>query len=221
MKAIIIGAGRGIRLMPETEYTPKCMLGGVGERRVLDWILDSLEYAGIDDVIFIGGHQMSVVEQAYSGYSDIVYKRNVAHQLMASNAEVALVVDRDWQKSYIGRTLHPESQAEKVVVEDGRIVKIGKHLPSEGAHGEFIGLAKFDQKAAQLMRDHYHKIRDDYLTRPFQTAKNIRVAYLTDMLQEMIDLGVRVESVDIRGDWIELDTPQDLERGRRQWEPPK
>jgi choline kinase len=253
MKAIIIGAGRGIRLMPETEYTPKCMLGGIGGRRVLDWILDSLEYAGIDETIFIGGHQMSVVEQAYSGlrfyentewpennileslmyaapemdtafvvsYSDIVYKRGVTKQLMASDAEVALIVDRDWQKSYIGRTLHPESQAEKVVVEDGRVVKIGKHLPSEGAHGEFIGLAKFDQKAAQLIRDHYHKIRDDYLTRPFQTAKNIRVAYLTDMLQELIDLGVRVESVDIRGDWIELDTPQDLERGRKQWEPPK
>ena len=45
----------------------------------------------------------------------------------------------------MGRTLHAESQAEKVVVEDGRVLEIGKHLPSEGAYGEFIGLAKFSQ----------------------------------------------------------------------------
>ena len=247
MKAIIIGAGRGIRLMPETEGIPKCMMDGVGGQRVLDWILDSLAHAGIDDVVFIGGYQMKRVLQAYphlrfyhntewpnnnileslmyaapemdtafvASYSDIVYRGSAAQRLMASNAEVALVVDRDWRKSYVGRTLHPESQAEKVVVKDGHVLEIGKHLPSEGAYGEFIGLVKFSQRAARLMRDHYRQIRDDYLTHPFHKAPDIRLAYLTDMIQELIDLGVRVEPVDIWGDWDELDTPQDLARARQ------
>ena len=247
MKAIIIGAGRGIRLMPETESIPKCMMDGVGGQRVLDWILDSLAHAGINDVVFIGGYHMGKVVQTYpylrfynntewpnnnileslmyaapemdtafvASYSDIVYRRSAAQQLMASDAEVALVVDRDWRQRYVGRTLHPESQAEKVVVKDGRVVEIGKHLPSDGAYGEFIGLAKFSQKAARLMRDRYRQIRDEYLTRPFHKAPNIRMAYLTDMIQELIDLGVRVESVDIWGDWAELDTPQDLARARQ------
>ena len=57
MKAIIIGAGRGIRLMPETESIPKCMMDGIGGQRVLDWILDSLAHAGINDIVFIGGYQ--------------------------------------------------------------------------------------------------------------------------------------------------------------------
>lgn len=30
MKAIITGAGRGNRLMPETDSRPKCMMDGVG-----------------------------------------------------------------------------------------------------------------------------------------------------------------------------------------------
>ena len=30
MKAIIIGAGQGIHLMPETEGIPKCMMDGMG-----------------------------------------------------------------------------------------------------------------------------------------------------------------------------------------------
>lgn len=234
--------------MPETESIPKCMMDGMGGQRVLDWILDSLLHAGIDDIVFIGGYHVEKVVEAYprlrfynntewpnnnileslmyaapemntafvASYSDIVYRRSAAQRLMASSAEVALVVDRDWQMRYVGRTLHPESQSEKVVVRDGRVVGIGKHIPSDEAYGEFIGLAKFSQGTARLMRDHYLQIRDDYLTRPFHKAPNIRMAYLTDMIQELIDLGVRVEPVDIWADWAELDTTQDLKRARQQ-----
>jgi len=223
------------------------MMDGVGGQRVLDWILDSLAHAGIDDIVFIGGYRMKKVVQAYPhlrfyentdwsnnnvleslmyaepemdtafvmSYSDIVYRRSAVQRLMTSDAEVALVVDRDWRKRYMGRPLHLESQAEKVVIMDGRVVEIGKHLPSDRSDGEFIGLAKFSQEAARLMRDRYRQIRDDYLAHPFHRAPNIRAAYLTDMIQELIDLGVRVEPVDIWADWAELDTPQDLAQARQ------
>jgi choline kinase/ubiquinone/menaquinone biosynthesis C-methylase UbiE len=242
MKAIIIGAGRGIRLMPETESMPKCMMDGIGGKCLLDWILDSLAHAGIDDVVFIGGYHMEKVVQAYphlrfyhntewadnnvleslmyaapemdtafvASYSDIVYRRSVVQRLMDSDAEVALVVDRDWHRHCIGRTPYAESQAEKVVVEDGRVVEIGKHVPADRACGEFIGLAKFSREAACLMRDRYYQIHDDYLNRPFHKAPNIRAAYLTDMVQELVRLGVQIAPVDIWADWAELDTPQDL-----------
>lgn len=58
-------AGRGIRLMPETEGIPQCTRDGMGGQCVLDWILDSLAHAGIDDVVFIGGYQIEKVVQAY------------------------------------------------------------------------------------------------------------------------------------------------------------
>lgn len=248
MKAIIIGAGRGIRLMPETESHPKCMMDELGEQRVLDWILDSLGHAGIDDIVFIGGYHIEKVIQAYphlqfynntdwadnnileslmyaapemdtafvASYSDIIYSRSTARRLMASQAAVALVTDRDWRQRYDGRISHPPAQAEKVVIEDGQVVRIGKHLSLDEANGEFIGLVKFSQSAAHLMRDHYQKIRNQYLTRTFHEAPNIRQAYLTDMLQELMELGVRLEPVDIWGNWVEIDTPQDLEMARQQ-----
>ena len=246
MKGIVIGAGRGIRMMPETKSCPKCLMDGIGGRRVLDWVLDSLAGARVDDIVFVGGYQIEKVEQAYSNlrfynntewcdnnileslmyaspemetafvasYSDIVYRRSVVQRLAASTADVALVVDRDWREQYEGRTHHPESQAEKVVVQDGRVVEIGKHIASHRAYGEFIGLGKFSREGARLLHDHYWKIRDGYLSRPFHKAQNIRKAYLTDMLQELVDVGVRVEPVDIHGDWAELDTLQDLARVR-------
>ena len=37
---------------------------------------------------------------------------------------------------------------------------------------------------------------------------------MTDMIQELVDNGSLVRSIDIEGGWIEIDTPQDLERAQ-------
>ncbi len=50
---------------------------------------------------------------------------------------------------------------------------------------------------------------------PFQRAAAYRNAYLTDLLQDLIDTGTRVEPVWIEGAWREIDTGQDLERARQ------
>jgi len=56
-----------------------------------------------------------------------------------------------------------------------------------------------------------YRDRDDA---PFQRAPQFRVAYLTDLLQHLIDAGVPVSPVPIQGRWREIDTVQDLERAQ-------
>ena len=64
MRAIIIGAGRGARLMPTTAHTPKCF-ADVGDKRILDWTLDTFRENSIDDICFIGGYQIDKVRDDY------------------------------------------------------------------------------------------------------------------------------------------------------------
>src|SRR5688572_6909885 len=64
MQAIIIGAGRGRRLMPTTTDTPKCF-ADVGGKRILDWTLDAFRQNGIDTIRFIGGYQIEKVQREY------------------------------------------------------------------------------------------------------------------------------------------------------------
>jgi len=64
LKAIVIGAGRGKRLMPMTVEAPKCF-AEVGDRRILDWMLHAFAEAGIDDIIFIGGYLIDKVRETY------------------------------------------------------------------------------------------------------------------------------------------------------------
>ena len=68
MKAIIIGAGRGRRLMPTTADAPKCFAEVAG-RRLLDWALDAFSQNGLDRVCFIGGYQIDKVRQDYPQFT--------------------------------------------------------------------------------------------------------------------------------------------------------
>jgi L-glutamine-phosphate cytidylyltransferase len=64
MRVIVIGAGRGRRLMPTTADAPKCFAQVAG-KRLLDWALDAFYANGLKKVCFIGGYQIDKVRQSY------------------------------------------------------------------------------------------------------------------------------------------------------------
>jgi L-glutamine-phosphate cytidylyltransferase len=72
MQAIIIGAGRGQRLMPTTADTPKCF-AEVRGRRILDYTLAALRANGIDRIAFIGGYQ---IEKVRTAYPELTFRHN-------------------------------------------------------------------------------------------------------------------------------------------------
>lgn len=68
MRAIIIGAGRGRRLMPTTADSPKCYAEVQG-KRLLDWALSAFAFAGVTDICFIGGYQIDKVRRDYPQFT--------------------------------------------------------------------------------------------------------------------------------------------------------
>ncbi|PTQ87766.1 sugar phosphate nucleotidyltransferase [Nitrosomonas ureae] len=61
IKAIILSAGQGRRLLPLTENTPKCLLP-VSDKPVLAWQIDALLAVGINDITIITGFQVALIE---------------------------------------------------------------------------------------------------------------------------------------------------------------
>jgi choline kinase len=64
MRVIIIGAGRGRRLMPTTADAPKCFAEVAG-KRLLDWALEAFRANGLSEIGFIGGYQIQKVQAEY------------------------------------------------------------------------------------------------------------------------------------------------------------
>ena len=56
MRAIVLAAGQGIRLLPLTADRPKCMVPLAG-RPLLHHLLDSLRAAGIEDIVVVAGYR--------------------------------------------------------------------------------------------------------------------------------------------------------------------
>lgn len=150
-------------------------------------------------------------------YSDIVYTKEVLERLLRDQSDISLVVDTDWESHYHQRYQHPISEAELVRVEGDRITKIGKNIiPQDEVYGEFIGLAKFSKKGAEILKAHYEWATQKYEAGAFQQAPSLDKAYFTDMIQELIDQGYPVRYVDIGGGWAEIDTPEDFDRVSRE-----
>ena len=68
MRVIVIGAGRGRRLMPTTADVPKCFAEVAG-RRLIDWAVDAFRENGLDRITFIGGYQIDKVRDAYPAFA--------------------------------------------------------------------------------------------------------------------------------------------------------
>jgi phosphoenolpyruvate phosphomutase len=150
-------------------------------------------------------------------YADIVFTDDVVRRLLAAPGDIDLVVDRRFRDVYVGRSDHPLGEAEVTAVDaDGRVTLVGKRaLPADQAAGEFIGLAKFSATGTAALVAAWRALARAYAGRedePFVRAPRWRVAYLTDLLQHLIDSGTRMDPVWIDGQWREIDTVQDLQR---------
>jgi choline kinase len=155
----------------------------------------------------------------YLTYSDIIFTPPVTRALADAEGDACLVIDRSFRDIYVGRTEHPLEEGEVSDLDAaGNVHRVGKKsLPADEAFGEFIGLMKLSADGARWVRDAIVAAQARYAGRedePYQRAARFRNAYLTDVLQELIDRGHAMVPVVIDGQWREIDTGQDLERAR-------
>ncbi len=147
-------------------------------------------------------------------YSDILFDSSVVERVLKSNHDISVVVDIDWRGYYVGRKDHPISEAENVIFNsNNEVEKIGKiNTGKEEVHGEFIGMIKLSNRGTEIFKEHFHRLKRTYWNKPFQRAKIFQKAYLTDFIQEIVDIGVKVHCVIIESGWKEIDTVEDYKK---------
>ena len=147
-------------------------------------------------------------------YSDILFEPSVVSRLQKSDHDISVVVDIDWRGYYVGRKDHPISEAENVIFNsNNEVEKIGKiNTGKEEVHGEFIGMIKLSSQGSEIFKYHYNRLKKIYWNKPFQRAKIFQKAYLTDFIQELVDIGIKVHCVIIESGWKEIDTVEDYQK---------
>ena len=150
-------------------------------------------------------------------YSDIVYEKKIIQQILDFKGDFGIAVNSKWMEAYIGRKDHPHSEAENAVIENGRVIEIRKNITKSTSNQiltEFLGLFKLSKKGSQVLLEKYDKL-SKYHKDKFHNAPSLKNAYLTDMIQELIDSGYLIEPIFIEGKWYEIDTRQDLKKAEQ------
>jgi L-glutamine-phosphate cytidylyltransferase len=141
-------------------------------------------------------------------YGDIVYSREILQALLKSKADIAVAIDLDWESYWRARNEDPLDDAETLkLAADRRILEIGQKPKSLAEiEGQYMGLMKFSAKGLQLLKKTFHDAKSTGNLR----GKTLEKAYMTDLLQAMIDLHYRLDAVSVRVGWVEVDTVSDL-----------
>jgi choline kinase/phosphohistidine swiveling domain-containing protein len=223
----ILGAGRGLR-----GSRSSAMIDIDGTGRVMDWLLAAFGVLGDPDVSFVGGYQADQVIERYSQvrpvfnrdwrttgpvqslalvpldldrelfacYADVVFRPAAVAALRDAGGDVVLAIDSHWRRRYDGRGRAALEKAEKIRLAGGRITEIGTGIAVAEADAEFAGVLRLSVTGVRA------------LSGLLAAGALPPTATMPDLIRRLIGCDLRVTTVDLEGQWAELDAQQDLAR---------
>ncbi len=178
--------------------------------------VDDLEYQGHDVLLSLMAAKEKISGDVITIYSDILFDKKILNQIINSKVDIGVATDMKWEEKYENRTEHPKSQADNVIIQDSEVVKIKKNISTTSENqknGEFIGIMRFSEIGSKKFVEVYNQLEKNR-SNPFHDAIMFEKAYLTDMIQELIDQKISIKPIIVDGDWCEIDTLQDLKNVR-------
>ncbi len=236
MKAIILSAGQGKRLLPLTATRPKCLLPVRG-KTLLEWQIDELKHCGVSRVTVVTGYSAEKVEdllrRRYGAKKQVKTLFNGAYaktdnlvSCWSARGEmtedfILLNGDTLFQdvvlKSLLESPARPVTVAVshkdtydaddmKVTLEGSRLVRIGKDIPANEFHGESIGMIRFLGEGPAMFLE--------AMETALRNPKAVKQWYLS-VIDTMAGKGqVWTHSIPASA-WCEVDYPTDLEDADR------
>jgi len=233
MKAIILAAGRGSRMKELTDERPKCLLELRG-RPLLDWQLDSLHAAGIEEIGIVTGYKREML--ASRRLTEFYNSRWAATNMVSS-----LACAEDWLQSescivsYSDIFYHPEAvkalmrcDAPLAVTYDPNWLVLWKKRFGDplvdaetfrlNPNGTLSEIGNRPQSVAEIQGQYMGLLRftpegwnEVMRIRAELTGAECDKMHMTGTLQKVIEAGrVPVSAVPYEGEWGEVDSAEDL-----------
>ena len=230
MKAVILAAGRGTRIQGLTQGSPKCLLP-FGDKTILDFQLDGLLQAGISEVAIVVGHAereivdhvarhhlgkqpwITFISNAEFARTNNIYSLSLAKEWVGGNAFFCLNADVLFHPGILLPALQTHEdlsiivdwefreETTKVIIQDGRVVKLSKSVSREDYSGTFANIARFSSRGGRRL---FAKIES-------MLRKGRVDQFYNDALGQLSAEGTRVGFTETEGlPWAEIDDANDF-----------
>ena len=198
--------------------------------RVLDWTLQATKFLN-PEVHFVAGYQIDEIVSRYPdlhytinskwnstgpitsllesqvssefecivSYNDILFHEEIVKKLVDLDADVGIVVDSTWKERYLNRTLEDINRSEKVIVYGDQLIESGGSISADTANAEFIGLLFLKPKVMRFLQKNVKSL-----------PASMYQANLTSLLEHLQQHGFNIKTVDVKGDWAELNDMHDM-----------
>lgn len=147
-------------------------------------------------------------------YGDIVYSSVVLKRLIDDANAISVTVDRQWRSYWERRLEDPLSDAETLKIDaEGNLIEVGQKPQSYAdIQAQYIGLVAFRAAGVKHLLSTFDRIveEDAAGVNPFDGKRSLDSLYMTDLLQGMIDSGIKLNAFQIDGGWVEIDSVSDL-----------
>ncbi len=235
MKAVILSAGQGKRLLPLTADNPKCLLK-IDGRALIEWQINELAKCGIDRVSIVVGYHGDRVKQLLHRRYDPQRIKTIYNPMYswtdnlfscwAARAEmtedfVLLNGDTLFEAAVLNRLLEKpdrpitvvthtkqyyDADDMKVTLDGGRLMHIGKDLSVDEIDGESIGMILFRGDGPVAFRQGLEtELSDSSAPKKWYLSVIETLAQLMPVWTFSVD-GLR---------WCEVDFPADLKQAKR------
>ena len=147
-------------------------------------------------------------------YSDILFEEQMLRAMMKSSADFVVAVDDDWKDYWQKRYGKVDFDTESLSIDrDGNIVELGLESPKpEDIDARYIGLLRFSKEGLRYIEKIMEAAYLNFENEPWQqSGKTVRKAYMTDLLNAIIESGKEVKAEHFQNGWIEFDTNEDYE----------
>jgi choline kinase len=231
MKAVILAAGQGTRIRAVHGEHPKCLIEvddktildhqidgllragietiaivvGYEKQQIMRHVHGRIGRRRMPKIEFIENPAFAITNNIYSlllardwiggdGFvclnADVIFDPQVLISAVKTDSPVSMIVDREWR-----------DETMKVIISNGRVVRMSKKISKQEFSGTYIGITVFDQAVNAL-----------FFARMQNLVEAGRVnEFFNVAVQELVDEGLRVGFTTTAGaPWAEIDDPLDL-----------
>ena len=148
-------------------------------------------------------------------YADILFDPILLTQAINTTGDAVVLADSNWKKYWLMRYGNFNSDLESLIIDESdNIIEIGRPNVSDNEMSmRYIGLIKFSHRCIQNIVKITNEAAIAFQETPWKhSGKPYPKAYMTDLLQALVDKGVQVRVKKVTNGWIEFDSESDYEK---------